>query len=722
MLAALLASAPAARAQSPFGFDAGLDDGPALIDAGQIVYERERDVVIAEGGVTVVQGARALSAERIEYFRAEDRILATGGVTIIGPDGETARAERAELSAGLKRAVAENLGLTLKDGSRLVGRRVERTAGVGATLQDGAFTPCALCAEDPDRPPLWRLRARKVVHDEVDKTIEYDDVTLDVAGLPVAYLPYFSHPDPTVSRRTGLLAPTLYLGGEFDAFAQLPFFWEIAPNEDLTLKPIVTLRSAPVAAAEYRRLFENGRIRFDGSLGVLDRTTNGGREQDDELRGHAFVDGAFVLDETWRFSFDGRTASDDSYLETFKIEDADVLRSTAAFEGFWREDYVRVGGYFGQDLRELADQNDTPFALPEARASFLGTPGPYGYGFFEGDARVLGRDQGTTGESASAKAGWRAPLYAPGGHRFDLETSLRGDIYNTRDGNEIGAVGEDATSRGVASFAAGWRYPLIQQNDWGALIIEPRAQLVANLDQGGDENIPNEDSRAIEYDESNFFDIDRFPGRDLVDDSQRVDYGVTATALFDRGGQATAFLGHSMSRRRNGFARAAGMGRASDVVAALSAAPAPWLDLAYRVRLAREDLQVRRQEISIGAGPDWLRGEARYTEIDAEAQGPEESLAAQQLKLGLAVRFADYWGARVSHHTDLDAGRSLYWSAAIGYQDECLMVDLGYERDFASQADGGGREDSIILRVSFKHLGGLGIRQGLGVRDEERPE
>ncbi|MGZ0190488.1 MAG: LPS-assembly protein LptD, partial [Alphaproteobacteria bacterium] len=312
-------------AQSPFAFSDSPVDAPALIDADSIVYDNSRGVLTAEGNVIVVQGARALKAARIEYFEAEDRVLATGGVTILEPGGEVIKADRAELTDSLKRAIADNLGIRLSDGSRLVGRKVERVSGVRTTLTDGAFTPCAACAKDPDRAPVWRLRARKVEHNEVERDINYEDVTLDVAGVPVMYLPYFSHPDPTVKRRTGLLAPSLFFGGEFDAVTQVPYYWSIAPNSDLTFKPYFTATSAPVAALEYRHLFEDGAVRFDGSLGYLDRTSNDGVKDKNVTRGHAFVDGDFALDDTWKLTLAGRVASDDSFVETFKIDESDVL-------------------------------------------------------------------------------------------------------------------------------------------------------------------------------------------------------------------------------------------------------------------------------------------------------------------------------------------------------------------------------------------------------------
>ncbi len=126
--AALLAAPLTAFAQSPFGFSEQALDAPALIDAETIEYDRDADRIVASGKVTVVQGARALSAERIEYYPAEDPVHASGGVTLLEPGGEVVRAERAELSDRLKRAVAEKLGVRLSDGSRLVGRRVERVS------------------------------------------------------------------------------------------------------------------------------------------------------------------------------------------------------------------------------------------------------------------------------------------------------------------------------------------------------------------------------------------------------------------------------------------------------------------------------------------------------------------------------------------------------------------------------------------------------------------
>jgi len=716
VFAAALAVSPAALAQSAFEFQEPDANAPALIDADAIEQDDERRVVVATGDVTVVQGARALSADRIEYFLEEDRVVAIGDVVLLEPDGQVVNARRAELTGGLKRAVAESLGVRFADGSRMVGRTVERESGVGTTLVDGAFTPCAPCAEDPERAPLWRLRARKAYHDEAARDIEYEDVTLDIGGVPVAYLPYFSHPDPTVRRRTGFLSPSLYLGGEFDAFVQVPYFWNIRPNVDLTFQPYITARSAPVAAAEYRHLFERGFFRFDGSAGVLKRISNNGQEERDVLRGHAFVDGVVAIDETWRATLSAKLASDDSYLETFEIDSADVLRSQLAAEGFWQESYMRVGGFAAQDLRENVGQNETPFALPELHAAYRGQPGPFGNAFARLDARSLVRDKGSEGQAVSATLGWEREFLSAGGHLLDLTGLIRADAFDTSDAQASGAKENGGTAgRVMPKLAAGWSFPLIQDNSWGAFVIAPKAQIVLAPDGARDRDIPNEDARAVEFDDANIFSLDRFPGFDRADDGQRIDYGLTMTAFFEGGGEAMGFIGQSTARKEGEFAKAAGMsGRSSDIVAAATVTPAKWLDLSWRARLAKQDLDIRRNEIGFVAGPDWLRFDAAYVEAEPELQGPEASFAAEQLTAGVAIKLDDYWRVTARHRHDLNSDRALFFGGGIGYQDECLTIDLGFGRDFASQADGGGREDTVFLRITFKHLGGLGISQGVG--------
>ena len=71
------------------------------------------------------------------------------------------------------------------------------------------YSTCNLCAKDPTKAPLWQIRALSAVQDLEHKKIEYQDAVMEMYGIPVGYMPYFWHADPSVKRASGLLIPSL---------------------------------------------------------------------------------------------------------------------------------------------------------------------------------------------------------------------------------------------------------------------------------------------------------------------------------------------------------------------------------------------------------------------------------------------------------------------------------------------------------------------------------
>src|SRR3546814_1482439 len=108
--------------------------------------------------------------------------------------------------------------MLLSDNSRRAAAYVERHNGNTTVLRKAIYTTCSLCASDPSRPPLWALKGEQVIHDQAAQEIRYRDATFELFGVPILYTPYFRHPDPTVHRRRGFLAP-IYLSASF--FVQL---------------------------------------------------------------------------------------------------------------------------------------------------------------------------------------------------------------------------------------------------------------------------------------------------------------------------------------------------------------------------------------------------------------------------------------------------------------------------------------------------------------------
>ena len=101
------------------------------------------------------------------------------------------------------------------ENTRIAAESAERLAGKKTVFRRGVYTACEPCKENPKKPPLWRIKASKVILNGVTKTVSYTHARFELFGLPIAYLPYFQHADPSVKRKTGFLIPSGSFADEF---------------------------------------------------------------------------------------------------------------------------------------------------------------------------------------------------------------------------------------------------------------------------------------------------------------------------------------------------------------------------------------------------------------------------------------------------------------------------------------------------------------------------
>jgi LPS-assembly protein len=143
-------------------------------------------------------------------------------------------------------------------------------------VKDAKFTTCKKTNET-DGCAYWNLNAGELIHDKEQKKITYRNASLDLNKVPVLYLPYFSHPDPTVKRESGFLPPTLSsLGGDIGSAIKIPYFYPISQSSDFTVSPVYYFKQHPLLLGEYREKFKNGDLSLEGSFtqGYKEITTN----------------------------------------------------------------------------------------------------------------------------------------------------------------------------------------------------------------------------------------------------------------------------------------------------------------------------------------------------------------------------------------------------------------------------------------------------------------
>ncbi|MSP49760.1 MAG: LPS-assembly protein LptD [Alphaproteobacteria bacterium] len=693
---------------------------PVLIKADQLTHHQDLGTTVASGNVEITQSDRILLADTVTYSEREDKVSAAGNVSLTQATGEVLFADFIELTGGMRDGYIENLRALLADNSRFAANSARRIDGNRKEMTRAVYSPCDLCKTDPTRAPLWQIKAVKVVHDETVHDIEYQDATLEMWGVPVAYFPTLVHADPSVRQRSGVLAPKLGRSGDVGAIVGVPYYWAISQNQDLTVEPILYSSDGGIITSEYRQRLAKGALDLKGSVGYLDQRNGGVKTGDQNSQGHVDATARLDLSDVWRGGADLRRASDRLYLKRYKLGDPEVLTSRAFAEGFHGRDYMIVNAYSFQGLRATDIREQSPLLAPYALYSFVGEPGRYGGRFsIDASAMSLTRDIGADSNRLAMTGGWTLPYTSRSGEIYTLSTLLYTGGYWTADvadPNRPGGNFEDGfVGRAVPQMKFEWRYPWIRRDGRVRTIFEPIVDVVASPIGGNPERIPNEDSQVFELDETNLFQANRFGGFDRVSTGQRFDYGMKLGFYGDLGQSATLLLGQSYAfQRDSAYVIGSGVNDTwSDYVGRVTVSPASYLDFAYRFRLDENDMALRRNEIGVSVGPPWLRVDSYYLQVAPRRDVPQIG-QRRELATAVTARLTEHWTGQVRLVRDLGAAHDKNRSAGMTftYGDECFTFSFDLSRRYTT--DGSLKPDTTaFVRLVFKNLGQVEVH-GLG--------
>lgn len=713
LLAAVCYSTQVPLAVPASAQEAALDESPVLMVADELVHDETLGTITARGNVELTQSERVLLADSVTYNQREDTVIATGNISLLEPTGEVIFSDYAELHNELKTGIIDNLRLRMTDGSRFAANKGVRTADQRKILSRGVFTPCESCKEDPSRAPLWQIKARKIVHDEVAKDVIYNDATLEMFGIPVLYTPYLAHPDPTVDRRSGFLAPMIGTSDELGFIYGQPYYQVIDESKDLELMPIIYSEDGGVLKARYRQRFVNGIIDFQGTGGLLDQRENNVETGEQDFEGSVDLEGRFDFNRTWRGGFDLERSSGRTYLRRYRLDSREVLTTRAYTEGFRGRNYTSVEALQFQGLNAGDSRDKSPTVAPLFEYSFVGEPDAAG-GRFQLDATAMSltRETGADSRKIAIQSGWSLPYIAPAGDIYTLTATLNSDFYQTDD--LANGEGGD-TGRLFPQVGFNWRYPLARAGENYHQTVEPIVNLVLAPNGGNPDEISNEDSQSFLFDDTNLFRMNRFTGSDLVTSGSRVDYGFKTGVYGDGGGSSSLLFGQSYQFFGRGpFEAGSGLeDDLSDYVGRVHVRPNSDLDFLLRFRLDKDDFSPRRSEIGMRYQHPRFSINADYVLLDDETNsddiaGETSFLKREQLDLSGSLRLSEFWSAngRIVQDFSDDANRTLIASTGLVYADECFTFGLVYERS-ELEDDDIEPEQTVMLQITFKYLGGF---------------
>ena len=234
---------------------------PLLLQADELIYDKENDRIIAKGNVEVYYKNYALSADNLTYDQKANTLNAVGNVRIKEPDGALINADRITLTDDFRDGFIRSFQAVTKDEARIAASNAYRQDGNTTVFERGVFTPCKQCENNPDAPPIWRVKARKITHKKDEENIYFEDGVFEFFGVPLIWVPYFYYPDPSVKRRSGFLAPEFSQSDDLGLAVGLSYYYSLSPSADLTVTPVVTTEAGFLLKADWRQRLETGSYR-----------------------------------------------------------------------------------------------------------------------------------------------------------------------------------------------------------------------------------------------------------------------------------------------------------------------------------------------------------------------------------------------------------------------------------------------------------------------------
>ncbi len=692
-------------------------------EANELRYDETTDTVSASGNVVLRSGDQSVRADAVSWNRLTGEIVAEGSVRLVDENGHQLFTDRLVLTDELEAGAMTNLLLAFRQGGRMAAMEATRAENGDIELTRAVYSSCSvLDADGCDRSPSWRVTAERVYYDSESSRIRFRNAYLELFGARILPLPGLTV-RADGSADSGFFVPDIGLTASNGIEISDSYYWRIADNRDLEVTGYIFTEAAPMVSAHYRELTGNGAFQVTGYATYGSRIPLNSTVPTSQVdfRGYLETNGRFQLDENWTAHGSIRVASDRTFLRRYDITREDRIRSVVELQRVDDNSFVSLAGWATRALLVSTPQGEVPLALPLIDARYrLEDPVVGGMLQLQANTLAITRSDGQDTQRAFARAQWDLRRITPMGQEVTLTALVRGDIYHSGDNllTSVAAYRGEAgwQARGVATAALDIKWPFIGEFMGGTQILTPRVQFVAspsirNLD------IPNEDARAIDLEDSNLFALNRFPGYDRVEDGARITYGADWQANFP-GWRIHSTIGQSYRLTDEVlFPDGTGLNEQfSDVVGRTEVRYQDFLKFTHRFRLDKDNLAVRRNEVDATVGSDRTYLELGYLRLNRDIDFTLEDLQdREELRVAGRVAFADHWsifGSAVINLTDRnedptfvsDGFEPLRTRLGIAYADDCLEFGFTWRRDYIQLADAQSG-NSFRIYFSLRNLG-----------------
>lgn len=738
---ALVTASPATAQFLPEGFFATLPEpgAPARVEANVLSYDKSSDVISAQGRVLMQYEGYSIACDDLRYEQQTGNLNCIGNVQLVDPAGTKYTAETIEVTGGMKQAFIQSLTLTTTDGARVTANDVQYSSTLETVLNQATYTPCGECIDAKGNRIGWKVKAAKLIQNAETKTIYFEQPSLEVLGIPVAWLPWLSLPDPSSKQSNGFLLPSVNYKQVYGGRITAPYFINIGDDTQILLAPSLMSRQGFLMAAEWQQHFDYGAFTVKASgLYQLDPGAFSGIGNR-EWRGAIQSSGRFQPIADWTVGWSYSAFTDAAYFDDYDFSTADWVTNevyaTHLSSDFYADvrlqEFLKLGQY-PNDFSADQAQNQQADTLPNARGNGYFDLGDWGQvrangnllgvyraedslQTFAGVPYVFGYEGNKT--HASGELSWQNQIIAPGGVVVTPYFGLRADVTNY----DNGAAGFDDGPGGYPTepadqflfgatpiAAVDFRWPLFATNGLDTHLLEPIAQLVYRGSDTSLVGITNDNAHSFVLDDTNIFSYDRFTGTDRQETGLRANVGARYLANFSGGqwleivaGQSFHLAGTNAFGVDDPVNTGVGSGLEDDasyMVLGARGSPYAGLTLGAKMQVDPDGPRVARAGVGgdYAFGPYSVGSDYVYLPADATTGVPVDQ--HEVTVRGSTPLPLDYWRAIGSVSWDIAASEWLQARGELIYDDGFFLAG-GF-----AQANGATHEtpNSVTFGVQFK--------------------
>ena len=732
-------------------------DQPAqmLLEADQLEYNDAEQSVTAVGNVQIAYDGYSLVASQVTYHHGTGRVIAQGNVVIVEPNGNRIFAEEIDITDNFSDGFVSALQVETAENTRFAADSAERISGNLTILKNGVYTACEACKENPSKPPLWQIRAQKVIIDKDAGEVSYEKASFELFGKPIAYLRYFSHADPSIKRKSGFLIPSIMHSEHLGYGVTTSYFFNLAPNYDLTLATSYYSNQGFLGSAEWRHRTQSGtyNLTIAGINQQESEAFDPGTYDSTNDKRHALqTSGRYEINSKWVFGWQYLLQSDRNFARTYKVtsqtqrevtnnifltglNDTNYFDIRAQRILLQQSNILNTRQELQAKLSPIIDHNyifDGPVAGGQLSYNFnLINVDREGHDIANSDRLPsLAQDErhyGIAGEHtrASADVEWKANIVTNSG--LMITPSLHGQVDGLwSDTDDLNTqfnplMSNDSLYRAMPTAGLEIRYPLIANSGIASHIIEPIAQVFASTDETHIGEFPNEDAQSTVFDTTNLFSRNKFSGYDRLEGGIRANVGFRYAASFNSGNSIDVMAGQSFHLGgQNSFATRdvvnAGIEsgletKVSDYVASAQFNSTSGFSLRTAGRFDEKTFEIRHGEVGAAYRSEDLSASVRYGFSQAQ---PNYGFKTDRHEIATSgsVKFLEYWRAFGGITYDLETSSIVSDSIGIAYDDSCFSFSVAYKEN-RSRFTGDQVNQSINFKLGFRTIGNYAYRHEL---------